>query len=104
MKYSDLTTKKDKIAFIRHMVNTDANWALKGMMRIYGNQTSEEQVHQMTKEDNKIGFCGPDAGIMSSLAEQYNDRNSLSRAQMGLVFKIMPKYAKQLMMCAEEDI
>ena len=95
-KFADLTTKKDRVARLREMLGTNAKWAIAGLSRIYANQTADEQDSGMTSEDNGIGFTGVDAEILSSFAEQVEKGRTLSPKQMTLLFKKMPKYAKQL--------
>lgn len=90
-------TKKDTITFVKSQLATNKLWAVKALVRIYQeNQTSDEQVRKVTTEDNGIGFTGVDAEFLSSLAEQYLRRGSLSDKQMSFVFKKMPKYAGQV--------
>jgi hypothetical protein len=89
--------KKNTVAFVKNMLRTNKVWALKALVRIYQeNQTADEQAAKVTAHDNGIGFTGVDAKFASSLAEQYLKRGSLSDKQMGFVFKIMPKYASQV--------
>jgi hypothetical protein len=94
--FYELDTKKARIAHIREQLGTSAAWALRGLVRIYANQTADEQAVGTTKHHNDIGFTGADAEILTSFAQQYERRGSLSPKQMGLLFKKMPKYAKQL--------
>ena len=91
-----LTTKKDRIAFIREMLGTSEAWALKGLVRIYANQTADEQSSMDTKHDNGVGFTGADAHFLSSLAQQYERCGTLFPKQMKYLLKKMPKYARQL--------
>lgn len=95
-KFTELTTKKDRIAFIRKQLGSSGTWALRGLVRIYANQTADEQHDGTTRHHNNIGFTGADAEILTSFAQQYQQRGSLSVKQMGLLFKKMPKYAGQL--------
>jgi hypothetical protein len=94
--YDQLKFKKDRIQLIRENVALDSKWALKALMRIYENQTSDEQTCLMTKYHNKIGFTGADAEILTSYAQQYNRRGWLTEPQMRVLHRKMPKYAKQL--------
>ena len=90
-------TKKNTLLFVKSKLATDKVWATKAMIRIYQeNQTAEEQVAKVTKEDNGIGFSGCDAEFLSSLAEQYLRRGNLSDKQMAFVHRKMPKYARQV--------
>lgn len=100
MKYAELTTKKARIAFIREMVSTNRAWALRALVRVYANQTEDEKNVGATTQLNGIGFSGADAEILSSFAEQVSRGRSLSDKQMAIVFKKMPRYARQLMEAA----
>lgn len=101
MKYSDLTTKKEKIAFIRDKLLLDQKWAVRGMLKIYDYQTASEQNIGATTDHNNVGFSGVDSEILSSFAEQVKKGRSLSEKQMTYVHKYMPKYAKQLQRIAD---
>ena len=96
MNFNELTTKKDRTAYIRNMLATDARWALKALVRIYENQTEDEKSAEETRLDNGIGFTGADASLLTSYAKQYLARKSLTEGQMAYIFKMMPKYARQL--------
>lgn len=90
-------TKKDTIAFVKQQLATNKVWATKALIRIFQeNQTNDEQVAKVTSHDNGIGFSGCDAAFLSSLAEQYLRRGSLSEKQMAFVHRKMPKYARQV--------
>ena len=94
--FAELTTKKDRVERLRLMLGTNSKWAVKGLLRIFENQTSGEQEIDATVEHNGIGFTGADANILSSFAKQIADGRQMSEKQMGIIFKRMPKYAKQL--------
>ena len=96
VKFADLTTKKARVAHLRGMLATNATWAQRGLVRIFENQTADEQDMDATTDSNGIGFTGADAEFLSSLAKQFQDRGSLSAGQMGYLYKKMPKYAGQL--------
>jgi hypothetical protein len=68
----------------------------KGLLAIYNRQTAEEKSVGDTVEENGIGFTGADGEILSSLAEQYRSRGSLSVKQMAILKKKMPKYWRQI--------
>jgi hypothetical protein len=95
-KFADCTTKTARIAHIRKMLSVNPQWALRGLLRIYERQTADEQASQTTRIHNAVGFTGADATILSSLAEQVNNGRRLSEKQMAILFKRIPKYAKQL--------
>lgn len=102
-KYTDLKFKKDKIAFIKEKVGTNQQWAIKALLRIFEFQTANEQASETTNEDNGVGFTGCDAEILSSFAKQLNKGRNMSPKQMAIIYKKMPKYARQLMNIAEEE-
>lgn len=91
-----MTTKKEAIQKFRSKLSSDKRWAIKGMLTIYDRQTSEERASHNTIEHNKIGYSGAHAEIMTSFSKQYQRKGYLSPKQMKIVFKIMPKYARQL--------
>lgn len=100
MSYADLTTKKAKMEHIRAMVSTNAAWATRALVRIYDNQTESEKDTDSTHNLNGIGFSGADAEILSSFAKQVIAGRTLSTKQMAIVYKKMPRYARQLMEAA----
>ena len=102
MKYSELKTKKAKVAFVREMVGSDTTWALRGLVRIYGFQTDAEQRVGNTVEHNGVGFSGVDGDILSSFAEQVQKGRQMSVKQMAIIFKRMPRYSNQLVKFAEQ--
>ena len=98
--FTELKTKKARITHIRSMLGSNSAWALKGLERIFQNQTDDEQNMEQTVMHNNIGFTGADAEIMSSVAKQVRRGRVMSVKQMGLIFKKMPKYARQLESCS----
>ncbi len=94
--FNELKTKKARIAHIKEQLATDPRWAVRGLLRIYEGQTAEEQNSEHTIDANGVGFNGVDAEIMSSFAKQVLKGRTLSPKQMAIVFKKIPKYAKQL--------
>ena len=96
-KYEDCKFKKDRIALLRKKLGTNATWAKVGCQRIFEYQTAEEQNSESTMYWNGVGFSGADAEILSSFAKQINEgKFAGSPKQMKILFKKMPKYAKQL--------
>ena len=84
--------------FIKSQLGTNKSWALRALERIHSeNQTYQEQACQTVVEDNGIGFSGCDGQILSSFADQYARRKSLSVKQMDIVYKKMPKYWNQVL-------
>jgi len=95
-------TKANILSFVKNQLATNETWALRGLVRIYENQTADEQASEHTSHDNGVGFTGIDGNFMTSLAKQYQQRGSLSPKQMVFVFKKMPKYAGQLVSISDE--
>jgi hypothetical protein len=94
-------TKNDLIENLRRRLASDPRWALRALLRIYQNQTADEQAKDAAIERNGIGFSGPDAEILSSFARQYQRRGPLSPRQMTLLMRKMPSYARQLTRCTD---
>ncbi len=103
MKYSELTTKKAKVEFLREKLSTDAAWAVRGMLKIYEFQTANEKELGGTVEDNGVGFSGADGDILSSFAEQIKAGRQMSLKQMGIIYKKMPRYSNQLAKIVERE-
>lgn len=89
--------EKARVAVFKEKLGTDPRWALRGLLRIYKEQTPQEQDYEVSAYDNGVGFSGVDAEILTSFAKQYERRGRLSEKQMALVFKKMPKYGSQLL-------
>ncbi len=103
--YSNLTTKKSRIAFLREMLASEIRWAMKGLVTIYEYQTDSEQSCGVTRDHNGVGFTGADGEILSSFALQVNkNRFKGSEKQLNILFKKMPKYAKQLDSIAQSKL
>lgn len=98
-KFAALTTKKARIAYIREAVEKDQRWAGRALVRIWENQTEDEQHSDTVTDHNGIGFTVHDANLLSSYAKQYQERGTLSPKQWAYVHKLMPKYARQLEGC-----
>ena len=96
MTYSECTTKKARVAFLKEKLGTDATWALRGMVRIYEYQTAYEKSAQNTTDANGVGFSGADGFILSAFSEKRIAGKNFSEKMMKIVFKNMPKYASQL--------
>ena len=82
--------------YIKEQVKVDARWAIRGLLRIYEDQTAEEQNAGHTHVHNGVGFSGVDGEILSSFASQIKKGRNMSPKQMVLIHKKMPKYAMQL--------
>lgn len=89
-------TKKQKIESLKYAMLHDDETIKTCLIKIYNNQTSEEQSIEETTENNNIGFTGADAELLTSFAKQYLRSKYLSDRQMYFLRKKMPKYARQI--------
>jgi hypothetical protein len=91
-----MITKKETIQLWREKLGEDPAWALRGLMRIYAEQTESEKEYGVTAFHNGRGFTGVDADILTSFAKRFEWKGSLTGPQMAVLFDKMPKYATQL--------
>ena len=97
--YADLREikyKKDRKVFLREKIADDLGYLLWALLRVYDEQTADEQAAEVTRDYNKVGFTGLDGKILASFAKQFLKRPFLSDKQLALAKKKMPKYAGQL--------
>lgn len=90
------TNKEELIGYLRNQLKTDRLTAWRALKRVYENQTADEQTSEFTKYDNGVGFTGSDSEFLSSLAKQLLMYGTLSDKQTGCLFRLMPKYARQI--------
>ena len=90
-------TKKALKEFMQKKIRTDKTWAERALLKIYSFQTEGEKAANQTSEFNGVGFAGPDAEFLSSLAKQLIKNGWLSEKQLGFAQKKMPRYWRQLM-------
>jgi len=107
---TDTNTSPDwTVEQIRAKLDESNQWLQRGLLRIYAEQTLDEQATGTTHASNGVGFNGVDAEILSSFAEQLIKRDwpigrDLSEKQIALLRKKLSKYAKQLAMFANEQL
>ena len=89
-------TKKDVIEYYKAKLSTNEGWAIRGLERIAMRQTEYELENELTHENNKVGFSGPDAEILTSFYRQVKRGYTLTSKQKVILFHKMPKYAGQL--------
>lgn len=94
-----MTYNKDDI---RAKLETNDKWLVRGLLAIYDNQTTEEQIVEGVVVDNGIGFNGVDGEILTKMAKWYKSKGFLSPKQIALVRRKMLKYAGQLAKIANE--
>jgi hypothetical protein len=78
-------------------------WATRALVRLYQQQTAEEQTAESTIDRNGRGFNTADAKLLSSFAQQLLEGRSLSEKQMKIAFARLPKYAAQLLELGRES-
>ena len=88
---------------MKDILNRYDDQVCKAVVKIYENQTTDEQSAHETKHVNGIGFNGADAPIMSSFAEFYMKRGFLSPKQLMIARKKIMKYAGQLCVIANNQ-
>lgn len=95
-------SKYDPGAIVFLLLNNDRA-LYRGIVAIYRRQTDQEKKSEATLVHNGKGFTGCDAAILSSFAKQLLRGWNLSPKQIAIARKKMPKYAKQLILVAEEN-
>ena len=95
-----ITSKAQLVSMLKTQLATRTQQAIKGLMRIYANQTESEQSSGIVISNNGIGFVHVDSEILTSFAKQFEERGSLSEKQLAILYKKMPKYAGQLINAA----
>ena len=95
-----ITSKAQLVSMLKTQLATHPQQAIKGLMRIYANQTESEQSSGIVISNNGIGFVHVDSEILTSFAKQFEERGSLSEKQLAILYKKMPKYAGQLINAA----
>ena len=96
-------TKIEVKEFVKEKLATDRAWAIKGLLKIFENQTLDEQKSKDTIYQNGVGFNGTDGEILSSFALQFQKRKFLSDKQMVALYKMMPKYWGQIVKISDEQ-
>jgi len=98
------TTEQAKL-MVRENIAQDDTWLIRGILALYARQTQDEKDSESTEHDNKMGFNGFDAEILSSFSKQIlawqaqavkQYASPLSAKQVSLARKKMGKYAGQL--------
>ena len=70
-----------------------AKWAL---IQLFRRQSGWEQTTGQADEANGMGFTQFDSVILTSFCRQFIDRGFLSRKQLEILHKRLPKYWKQI--------
>lgn len=81
---------------IKHMLDTDARWVVRGLLFLHSEQTEDEKASGMTREHNGRGFNGFAAPFASSLVEWINKGRNLSPKQLAGGRKVCVRHIGQL--------
>ena len=99
-------TKED----IQDLIAKNDKAAIAALLKIYANQTDDEQNSENTEYYNGIGFNGIgfnglDAGILTSMAKWYEGKGFLTPKQLEVAKRKLKKYAGQIlrMMAADSE-
>lgn len=98
-----MATKVAKKRFLKDRLAYDPRWATKALLVVWGNQTEAEKSSQKTLEWNGVGFSQFDATILTSFAERFSERRSLSPKQMNVLFRRIPHYWKQILAACDQE-
>jgi hypothetical protein len=89
-------TKKAIKGFVKEQLANNDQWMFRALEILYKGQTEDEKMSAITRHENGIGFNAFDSEILTSFAQQYQRRGSLSLKQMCLLGKKLPKYWQQI--------
>jgi hypothetical protein len=92
-----MSTLKVKREFIQGKLRTNREWALRALQVVYSHQTTQEKAVENTIENNRVGFSGVDAELLSSFAKQYETRRFLTSKQMVYLHRKIVKYWRQIL-------
>ena len=90
-------TKAKKISDFKDLLASNKKAALQALLTLNRLQTDSEKSLGVALKANGVGFSGYDAPILSSMALQLAARGSLSPKQMGVIHRLIPRYATQLL-------
>lgn len=81
---------------IKRLVQTNDTMLYRSLLKLYSEQTADEQAQGETRERNNRGFNGTDAHILSNIAEFLKRTGFLTDKQKVLVRRKLVKYNRQL--------
>lgn len=91
-------------ADIKTLLDTRNDAVERGIVRIYGLQTAEEQITEATIEHNGVGFSGADSRLGSYYAKWVMGGNHLSGKHLERARKMAKKYSGQLVRIANHEL
>jgi len=101
---STMTTAKWTKETILDKLDNSEEMVRRSLLRLYAEQTADEQAVGATTEHNGFGFNGVDAEFMSSVAKFLTDKGYLSPKQVAWTRKKIRKYAGQLATLANSEL
>ena len=102
--YEYFNSQKQWEAYLKDLLKTNNQALLKSIVLIYDNQTNEEKEIGASVEDNNLGFSKWDAEEMSDIARKLKRGEPLKPNEIVHARITMPKYWKQLMFIAKNQI
>lgn len=81
---------------IKRLIQENDKVLYGALLKLYGEQTADEQTAGETKHYNGRGFNGADSRFLSSVAEFLKKRGFLTPKQKAAVRRRLVKYNKQL--------
>lgn len=87
---------------IKELLDRDDKAVMRAIVRIYRNQTADEQSGAHTKHHNGIGFNSVDAPLLSSFAGQLLRGYGLTDRQMEKARPKIKRYWRQLLEIAKQ--
>jgi hypothetical protein len=85
---------------IKENIMADDTWMTRAVLAIYDRQTKDEQIVEVTRVFNKVGFNKPDSPFLSSIAKLLLRRFTLTPKQKYKTRKKIVKYSNQLVFLA----
>jgi len=87
---------------VKFLIQTNDKVLYRSLLKLYGEQTKDEQRAKATMARNGVGFNGIDGRILSSFCEFLNETGFLTPKQKVVARKKMVKYTAQLTRLANE--
>lgn len=102
--YEYFNSQKQWESYLKDLLKTNNQALLKSIVLIYDNQTDDEKQIGASVEDNNLGFSKWDAEEMSDIARKLKRGEALKPNEIIHSRLVMPKYWKQLMFIAKNQI
>ena len=90
-------SKTQLVEALKFQITQSREKICRALMIVYDNQTEQEVLKGETIESNSVGFSSLDANILTKMAIFYQNRGFLTSKQLGIVKRLIPKYAGQIL-------